>query len=94
MPINVSICIDSIDQDHVYEIKFQGKPVSKFPLKYSNMLKIKEKNKIKWIFFSQNGPVIKMANPKKRDKNKGISIREKGIKPINISSCVKDIDIQ
>ena len=58
------------------------------------MLKIKEKNKIKWIFFSQNGPIIKMANPKKRDKNKGISIREKGIKPINISSCVKDIDIQ
>ena len=46
-PINESICIDSIDQDQVYEIKFQGNPVNKFPLKNSNMEKTKEKNKIK-----------------------------------------------
>ena len=43
MPINDSICIDSIDQDHVYEIKFHGKPVNKFPLKNSNIEKTKEK---------------------------------------------------
>ena len=58
------------------------------------MQKIKEKNKIKQIFFSQDGPIIKIANPKKIDKNKGINTKEKGIKPINISSCVKDIEIQ
>ena len=30
----------------------------------------------------------------KIDKNKGINTKEKGIRPINISSCVKDIEIQ
>ena len=46
-PTNDSICIDSIDQDQVYEIKFHGKPVNKFPLVNSNIEKIREKNKIK-----------------------------------------------
>ena len=86
--------MDSIDQDQVYEIRFHGKPVSKFPLKNSNIEKTKEKNKMKKIFFSENGPTIKIANPKNKDKNKGINIREKGIKYLNISSCVKDIEIQ
>ena len=36
-PINDNICIDSTDQDQVYEIKFHGKPVNKFPLKNSNI---------------------------------------------------------
>ena len=58
------------------------------------MEKNKEKNKIKDIFFSENGPTTKIANPKNNDKNKGISIIVKGIKPVNISSCVKDIEIQ
>ena len=93
-PINDNICIDSIDQDQVYETKFHGKPVNKFPLANSNMEKTEEKNKIKKIFFSEKGPTIKVANPKNRDKNRGINIREKGIKPLNISSCVKDIEIQ
>jgi len=86
--------MDSIDQDQVYEIKFQGNPVNKFPLKNSNIEKTKEKSKIKKIFFSENGPTIKHANPKNNDKNKGINIRAKGINPLNISSCVKDIEIQ
>ena len=94
MPINDSICIDSIDQDQVYEIKFHGKPVKKFPLKNSNIEKTKEKNKINDIFFSEKGPIIKIANPKNKDKNKGINIIAKGIKPLNISSWVKDIEIQ
>ena len=94
VPINDNICMDSIDQDHVYEIKFQGKPVNKFPLANSNIEKTKEKNKIKKIFFSENGPVIKHTNPKNKDKNKGINIMAKGIKPLNISSYVKDIEIQ
>ena len=93
-PINDSICMDSIDQDQVYEIRFQGNPVNKFPLKNSNIEKTKEKNKIKKIFFSAKGPTIKIANPKNNDKNKGIKIREIGIKSLNISSCVKDIVIQ
>jgi hypothetical protein len=46
-PIDDSICMDSIDQDQVYEIRFQGNPVNKFPLKNSNIEKTKEKNKIK-----------------------------------------------
>ena len=46
-PIIDSICIDSVDQDQVYEIKFQGNPVSIFPLKYSNIEKTNEKSKIK-----------------------------------------------
>ena len=44
--------MDSIDQDQVYDIKFHGKPVNKFPLKNSNIEKIKEKNKIKEKLFS------------------------------------------
>ena len=94
VPIKDSICIDSVDQDQVYEIKFHGKPVNKFPLKNSNMEKTKEKRKIKEIFFSAKGPTIKTTKPKNKDKNKGISIRANGIKPMNVSSCVKDIEIQ
>ena len=93
-PINDSICIDSIDHDQVYEIKFHGKPVNKFPLKNSNIEKTKEKNKIKKIFFSAKAPTSKIAIPKNKDRNRGINIRAKGIKPLNISSCVKDIEIQ
>ena len=94
VPINDNICIDSIDHDQVYDIKFHGKPVNKFPLKNSNTENTKEKNKIKDIFFSTNGPTIKIASPKNKDKNKGISTRAKGMRPLNISSCVKDIAIQ
>ena len=93
-PINDNICIDSIDHNQVYEIKFQGKPVNKFPLKNSNIEKTNEKNKIKKIFFLAKGPTIKVAKPKNIDKNKGINTRANGIKPVNISSCVKDIEIQ
>ena len=93
-PIKDSICKTSDDHDQVYEIKFHGNPVNKFPLKNSNIEKIKEKNKIKWILLSEKGPTIKIANPKNKDKNKGINIRDKGIKSLNISSCVKDIEIQ
>ena len=82
------------DHDQVYEIKFHGNPVNKFPLKNSNIEKTKEKNKINEIFFSAKIPTSKIASPKNKDKNKGISIRAKGIKPLNISSCVKDIEIQ
>ena len=84
----------SIDHDQVYEIKFHGNPVNKFPLKNSNIEKTNEKIKIKEIFFSAKGPTNKIANPKNKDKNKGINISAKGIKPLNISSCVKDIEIQ
>ena len=58
------------------------------------MEKNTEKSKIYEIFFSTKFPIIKIANPKNKDKNKGINIRAKGIKPLNISSCVKDIEIQ
>ena len=37
---------------------------------------------------------IKTANPKKHDKNMGIIIKAKGIKVLNISSWVKEIEIQ
>ena len=93
-PIRDNICIISADHDQVYEIKFHGNPVNKFPLKNSNIEKTKEKNKIKDILFSEKGPTIKIASPKNKDKNKGINIIAKGIKPLNISSCVKDIEIQ
>ena len=46
-PIKDNICIISIDHDQVYEIKFQGKPVNIFPLKYSNIEKTNEKSRIK-----------------------------------------------
>ena len=85
-PIDDSICMDSIAQDQVYEIKFQGNPVNKFPLKNSNIEKTKEKRKIKKMFFSAKTPTSKIARPKNKDKNKGIDIRAKGIKPLNISS--------
>ena len=50
-PIKDSICKTSDDHDQVYEIKFHGNPVNKFPLKNSKIEKIKEKNIIKLIFF-------------------------------------------
>ena len=93
-PIKDSICTTSSDHDQVYEIKFHGKPVNKFPLKNSNMEKTKEKNKRNEIFFSAKTPTIKIAIPKNKDKNKGINIRAKGIKTLNTSSCVKDMEIQ
>ena len=93
-PINDSICTISVDHDQVYEIKFHGNPVNKFPLKNSNIEKTKEKNKMKKIFFSAKGPIIKIANPKNNDKKSGIKISAKGIKRLNSSSCVKDMDIQ
>jgi len=86
--------MDSIDHDQVYETIFQGNPVNIFPLKNSNAEKISENKKIKEIFFSEKGPTIKTAIPKNKDKNKGISTKAKGIKPTNISSCVKEIEIQ
>ena len=93
-PTDDSICIDSIDQDQVYEIKFHGKPVNKFPLKNSNIEKTTEKSKINEILFSVKIPIVKIASPKNKDKNKGMNMRAKGIKPLNISSCVKDMEIQ
>ena len=93
-PIKDSICITSFDHDQVYEIKFHGKPVNKFPLKNSNIEKTKEKSKINEILFSAKAPTNKIAKPKNKDKNRGTNIRAKGIKPLNISSCVKDIEIQ
>ena len=93
-PIKDNICILSCDHDQVYEIKFHGKPVRMFPLKNSNIEKTIEKYKINEILFSAKAPIIKIAKPKNTDKNKGINISAKGIKGLNISSCVKDIDIQ
>ena len=60
VPINDNICIDSIDHDQVYEIKFHGKPVNKFPRKNSNIEKTKEKNKTKKTFFQQEVLPIKL----------------------------------
>ena len=94
VPIKDSICTTSTDHDQVYEIKFHGKPVNKFPLKNSNIEKTKEKSKINEILFFAKAPTSKIATPKNKDKNKGINIRLKGIKPLNISSCVNDIEIQ
>ena len=93
-PIKDSICKTSDDHDHVYEIKFHGNPVNKFPLKNSNIENTREKNKIYEMVFSTYLPAIKIVSPKNNDKNKGIKVRAKGIKPINISSCVRDIEIQ
>ena len=86
VPIIDNICIDSIDHDQVYAIKFQGKPVSKFPLKNSNIENIKEKIKINESFFSAKGPAKNIAIPKNNDKNNGISINAIGIKTLNDSS--------
>ena len=93
-PIRDNTCTTSTDHDQVYEIKFHGNPVNRFPLKNSNIEKTKEKSKIKEIFFSTKVPTSKIASPKNNDRNSGINIRAKGIKPLNISSCVKDIEIQ
>ena len=86
--------MDSIDHDHVYENRFHGNPVNKFPLKNSNIEKIKEKNKIKWILLSEKGPTIKIANPKNKDKKSGIKKSENGIKFLSVSSWGNDIEIQ
>ena len=38
------------------------------------------------MFFSQKRPTNKITRPKNKDKNKGINIKAKGIKFVNISS--------
>ena len=48
--IKDNICIVSIDQDHVYEIKFQGNPVNIFPLKNSP-IEIQDANEIILLIF-------------------------------------------
>ena len=93
-PIKDSICTTSDDHDQVYEIKFHGKPVNKFPLKNSNIENTKEKSKTNEMFFSAKVPTRKIDRPKNKDKNRGINIRAKRINPLNISSCVKDMEIQ
>ena len=93
-PIKDNICEISNDHDQVYEIKFHGKPVNKLPLKNSKKEKTEEKSKIKLIFFLAKTPIAKIVKPKNKDKNKGINIRAKGIRPVNISSWVKDIENQ
>ena len=93
-PIKDSICKILGDHDQVYEIKFHGNPVIKFPLRNSNKENTKEKNKMNEIFFSANAPTKKIAKPKNKDRNKGTRIIAKGMKPLNISSCVRDIEIQ
>ena len=80
------LCKTSVDQDQVYEIKFQGKPVNIFPLMNSKKEKTTEKNRIKEIFLLTNRLVTKIAKPKNKDKNNGISITANGIKTVNISS--------
>jgi len=93
-PIKDNICITSADHDQVYEIKFHGNPVNKFPLKNSNIENTKEKRRMNEILFSAKAPTNKTAKPKNKDRNKGISISAMGIKFLNVSSCVKDIEIQ
>ena len=78
----------------MYEIKFHGKPVNKFPLKNSNIEKTKEKSITKLIFLLAKFPTNNIANPKNKERNKGINIKAKGIKSLNISSWVRDIAIQ
>ena len=89
-----NICKTSGDHDQVYEIKFHGNPVNKFPLKNSKIEKTKEKSIIKLILFFAKTPTNKIAKPKNKDRKRGISIRANGINPLNISSCVNDIVIQ
>ena len=94
VPIWDKICADSKDQTHVYDIKFHGKPVSKLPRKNSNNEKTIENNKIKAIFFLAKGPIIKVVNPKNKDKNNGTNISGIITKFLNSSSWVSEIEIQ
>ena len=94
VPIKDINCIISRLLEKLYAIKFQGKPVSKFPLKNSNIENIKEKIKINESFFSAKGPTKNITIPKNNDKNIGISTNAIGIKTLNDSSWVKDIVIQ
>ena len=83
-----------MDQDQVYEIRFQGKPVNIFPLTNSKKEKTAEKNRINEIFLLTKKLVIKIAKPKNKDKNNGTNIRAKGIRPLKLSSCVNEMEIQ
>ena len=78
----------------MYEIRFQGKPVNTFPLMNSKKEKTTEKNRIKEIFLLTKRLVTKIAKPKNKDKNNGTNIRAKGIRPLKLSSCVNEMEIQ
>ena len=88
------LCKTSVDHDQVYEIRFQGKPVNIFPLMNSKKEKTTEKKRTKEIFLLTKKLVTKIAKPKNKDKNNGTIITAKGIRPLKLSSCVNEIEIQ
>ena len=94
MPIKDKICILSIDCDHVYEIKFHGKPVKIVPLINSNKLNKIEKYIINETLLSTYFWQNIVAKPIKTDKNNGIIISATGIKIVKDSSNVSEIVIQ
>ena len=73
---------------------FHGKPVKILLLIKSEKENTKLINIIDEKFFSQKLPISIIGNEKNKDKNKGIKIKLKGIKILNVSSKVKECAIQ
>ena len=73
---------------------FHGKPVKILLLIKSEKENTKLINIIDEKFFSQKLPISIIGNEKNKDKNKGIKIKLKGIKILNVSSKVNECAIQ
>ena len=93
-PKKYNICKLSIDQEKLQLQIFQGKPESSLLRKKSEIENTVLIKKIDEIFLSQKFPTNNIGNEKKRDKNRGISIRLKGIRNLKESSKVKEYAIQ
>ena len=69
---------------------FHGKPVKIKLLIKSDIAKIKLIKIIDEISVLIKLPIITRGNEKNNDRNKGINIRAKGIKNLNVSSKVRE----
>ena len=93
-PIGFKTCIISGNHDQLYAHKFHGNPVNILLLKKSTNERELQNKSIEIKLFLIKIPEIKVANPKNKPKNKGIPIKDIGIKYLKLSSNVSEYVIQ
>ena len=93
-PKGFNICIISNDHEKLQAHKFQGNPVSIFARMKSENAKLPDNKNNEPKFNLTNDPIITVISEKNKLKNKGISIRPKGINNLNESSNVNEFVIQ
>ena len=87
-------CKISVNEERLYDHKFQGKPVNILALKKSDNARPPEKIIIETTFKFKKGPMKRVKREKNKLKNSGIKNKAKGIKSLKFSSKVNELVIQ